>query len=298
MIRYEARHNTVYDYGEPVTLAHHLAHLKPRDSSRQRVLRHELRVIPEPSTWNERQDAFENPIVQFAVEEPHTKLIVESLIEIEIEGEAAPDPASAPAWDALRARLDAAAPDTLSAYAFRQDSTLIEVDREFAEFAAPDFPPGRPAIEALLAFNARIHRDFAFDPQATTVTTPPSEVLRVKRGVCQDFAHLMIACLRSIGLPARYVSGYLRTTPPPGRPRLVGSDQSHAWVAVWIGPDRWLELDPTNDCIPGLDHIILACGRDYDDVAPLRGIIIGGGPHRLQVGVDVVPLKNSAPPKV
>ncbi|MCW0180418.1 transglutaminase family protein [Zavarzinia sp.] len=298
MIRFEARHNTVYDYGEPVTLAHHLAHLKPRDSSRQRLLRHELRVIPEPSTWNERHDAFDNPIVQFAVEEPHQKLIVESLIEIEIVGEPAPDPASAPAWDALRARLDAAGPETLDAFAFLQDSTLIGVDREFAEYAAEDFPPGRPVIEALLAFNTRINTEFTFDPQATTVTTPPSEVLSVKRGVCQDFAHLMIACLRSLGLPARYVSGYLRTTPPPGRPRLVGSDQSHAWVAVWIGPDRWLELDPTNDCIPGLDHIILACGRDYDDVAPLRGIIIGGGSHRLQVGVDVVPLKNDAPSKV
>lgn len=298
MIRYEARHNTVYDYGEAVTLAHHLAHLKPRDGGRQRVLRHELRVEPEPATWNERQDAFDNQIVQFSIEEPHQKLIVESLIEIEIDGLASPAPDSEPAWNAVRARLDQGDPDCVEAYAFRQDSTLIVVERQFAEFAAPDFEPGRPLIEALLAFNARIHRDFAFDPQATTVTTPPSEVLRVKRGVCQDFAHLMIACLRSIGLPVRYVSGYLRTTPPPGRPRLVGSDQSHAWVSVWLGPGRWLELDPTNDCIPALDHITVAYGRDYDDVAPLRGIIVGGGPHRLQVGVDVVPLKIDAPPKV
>ncbi|MFA5120278.1 transglutaminase N-terminal domain-containing protein [Zavarzinia sp.] len=298
MIRYQARHNTVYDYGEPVTLAHHLAHLRPRDSDRQKLLRHELRVDPEPTTWNERIDGFDNPIVQFAVQEPHHRLIVESLIEIELEPFEVPEAAAYPAWDALRARLDEGGPDTVEAYAFRQDSTLIEVDDAFAAYAAPDFSPGRPVVEALLAFNARINGEFAFDPQATTVTTPPREVLRVKRGVCQDFAHLMIACLRSIGLPARYVSGYLRTTPPPGRPRLVGADQSHAWVAVWIGPDRWLELDPTNDCVPSLDHITVAHGRDYDDVAPLRGIIVGGGPHRLQVGVDVVPLKNWAEKKV
>lgn len=291
MIRYQARHNTVYDYGEPVTLAHHLAHLKPRDSQRQKVLRHELRVVPEPTTWNERSDGFDNPIVQFAVEEPHQRLIVESMIEIEIAPSAPPDADAYPAWDTLRDRLCDADPDTAPVYAFRLDSTLIEVGEAFADYAAPDFPPGRPVIEAVLALNARMHKDLAFDPQATTVTTPPREVLREKRGVCQDFAHLMIACLRSLGLPARYVSGYLRTTPPPGRPRLVGADQSHAWAAVWIGGEEWLELDPTNDCVPSLDHITVAYGRDYDDVAPLRGIIVGGGPHRLHVGVDVVPLK-------
>ncbi|PWR18959.1 transglutaminase family protein [Zavarzinia compransoris] len=297
MIRYQARHNTVYDYGEAVTLAHHLAHLKPRPVGRQEVLRHELRVVPEPTTWNERTDGFGNPIVQFAIEEPHQRLIVESLIEVEIRTETPPAPDSRPAWDVLRARLDEAGPETLGLHSFRENSILIELAAEFADFARPDFPAGRPIIEAVAAFNARIHRDFAFDPQATTVTTPPREVLRVKRGVCQDFAHLMIACLRSLGLPACYVSGYLRTTPPPGRPRLVGSDQSHAWVAVWIGGGDWLELDPTNDCIPSVDHITVAHGRDYDDVAPLRGIIVGGGPHRLQVGVDVVPLKDGAAPK-
>ncbi|MCF4165957.1 transglutaminase family protein [Zavarzinia compransoris] len=298
MIRYQARHNTVYDYGDPVTLSHHLAHLKPRDSARQRLLKHELRVVPEPSTWNERTDGFGNPIVQFAMEEPHQRLIVESVIEIEIKAAKPPADEDCPAWDLLRARLDEAAPDTLSIHTFRQDSTLVEAAAEFADYAAPDFTPGRPIVAAVRALTSRIHEEFAFDPQATTVTTPPSEVLEVKRGVCQDFAHLMIACLRSVGLPARYVSGYLRTTPPPGRPRLVGADQSHAWVAVWIGGDRWLEFDPTNDCIPSLDHITVAHGRDYDDVAPLRGIIVGGGPHRLQVGVDVVPVKNEAAPKV
>ncbi|MDD3447255.1 MAG: transglutaminase family protein [Zavarzinia sp.] len=298
MIRYQARHNTVYDYGEAVTLAHHLAHLRPRLGTRQKLINHELRVIPEPSTWNERMDGFGNPIVQFAVEEPHQRLIVESVIEIEIEAEAPPADDASPAWDVLRARLDEAGPGTLSIHTFREDSTLIERAEEFAAYARPDFPAGRPVIAAVRAFTARIHEEFSFDPQATTVTTPPSEVLEVKRGVCQDFAHLMIACLRSLGLPARYVSGYLRTTPPPGRPRLVGSDQSHAWVAVWIGGDHWLEFDPTNDCIPSLDHITVAHGRDYDDVAPLRGIIVGGGPHRLQVGVDVVPIKKEAEAKV
>lgn len=297
MIRFQARHNTVYDYGEAVTLAHHLAHLKPRPGGRQTVTRHELRVVPEPTTWNERQDGFGNPIVHFAIEEPHQRLIVESLIEVEIRAETPPAPDSHPAWDTLRARLDEARPETLALHSFRQNSTLIELAAEFADFARPDFTPGRPIIEAVSAFNSRIHRDFAFDPQATTVTTPPREVLRVKRGVCQDFAHLMIACLRSLGLAACYVSGYLRTTPPPGRPRLVGSDQSHAWVAVWIGGETWLEFDPTNDCIPSIDHITVAHGRDYDDVAPLRGIIVGGGPHRLQVGVDVVPLKDAVSPK-
>lgn len=291
MIRYHARHSTVYDYGEPVTLAHHMIHLSPRQAPYQTPLSHRITVTPEPTSWNARVDVFGNAMVQFAIEQSHRRLVVEALSEVEVAPRPKPAVKAAP-WENLVEVVAEAGPETIEAFAFLHDSTLIEVGDDLAAFAEPDFKPGRPVVEALLALTHRINAEFTFDPTATTVTTPVREVLADKRGVCQDFAHLMIGAVRSLGLPARYVSGYLRTRPPPGRPRLVGSDQSHAWVAVWTGAG-WLECDPTNDCLAGVDHITLGWGRDYDDVAPLRGIINGGRDAELDVGVDVIALAEA-----
>ena len=286
-VRYRARHVTSYDYSDAVGSSHQLAHLIPRALPRQTVLASRIEVRPSPAVWSPRRDWFGNEMVQFTIETRHKHLVIEA--ECEVELRAPPPPAPGPAWDDVRARLDAGGPDALDALEFRFDSALVRTSADLAAYAAPSFPPGRPMAEALRDLNARIHSDFTFDPQATTLATPIQEVLANRRGVCQDFAHLAIGCLRSLGLAARYVSGYLRTIPPPGRPRLVGADASHAWLSAWTGGD-WLDLDPTNNCLPGLDHIVLAWGRDYDDVAPVRGIIDGGGSHTLSVAVDVIPL--------
>jgi transglutaminase-like putative cysteine protease len=181
---------------------------------------------------------------------------------------------------------------TLDASEFLYDSPLIKGDDDFADYARPSFPKNRPILEAVLDLTGRLHKDFKFDPKATTIATPLEEVFKNRRGVCQDFAHLEIACLRSLGLPARYVSGYLETDPPPGKPRLTGADASHAWVSFYCHGIGWLDIDPTNNLIPGTRHITVACGRDYSDVSPVRGVILGTGDHKLKVSVDVVPVND------
>jgi transglutaminase-like putative cysteine protease len=178
----------------------------------------------------------------------------------------------------------------LDAYQFVFESPRVKPLPEFAAYASPSFSPARPLTEALLDFTGRIYKDFRFDSKATNVRTSPQQVLRQKSGVCQDFAHLQVACLRSLGLAARYVSGYLRTYPPPGRPRLAGADASHAWVSVYSPGSGWLDVDPTNNLIPSQGHVTLAWGRDYGDVSPVRGVILGGRDHKLDVGVEMEPL--------
>jgi transglutaminase-like putative cysteine protease len=180
-------------------------------------------------------------------------------------------------------------PESLNAYQFVFESPRVRPKAEFARYACESFLPGRPLAEALLDLTGRIYRDFRFDSKATNVRTTPEEVLRLKRGVCQDFAHLQVACLRSLGLPARYVSGYLRTYPPPGRARLVGADASHAWAAVYCPGIGWLDVDPTNNMAPSQSHVTLSWGRDYGDVSPVRGVILGGRDHKVEVGVDMEP---------
>jgi transglutaminase-like putative cysteine protease len=179
----------------------------------------------------------------------------------------------------------------LGAYQFTFESPRIRIRPEFAAYALESFTPKRPMLEALLDLTTRIHRDFRFDSKVTNVRTPPEDVFRKRRGVCQDFAHVQIACLRSLNLPARYVSGYLRTYPPPGRPRLVGADASHAWVSSYCPGVGWVDLDPTNNVVPSDGHVTLAWGRDYGDVSPLRGLILGGGAHTVKVSVDVEPIQ-------
>ncbi|OYW11667.1 MAG: hypothetical protein B7Z55_19015 [Planctomycetales bacterium 12-60-4] len=184
-------------------------------------------------------------------------------------------------------------PLTLEALQFTFDSPSVTAPAAVGQYAAESFPAGRPILEGVRHLTTRIHEDFKFDPRATTVSTPVVEVFEHRRGVCQDFAHLEIAALRSLGIPARYVSGYLRTIPPPGRPRLVGTDASHAWLSVYCGEAGWIDVDPTNDCIVSTDHITVAWGRDYSDVCPIKGVFVGGGTHQMTVSVDVQPLESS-----
>ena len=289
-VRYRARHCTRYDYGEDVPVSHHLVHLAARNHPLQRSRRSLLIVSPMPAVRADFTDYFGNPVAYVAVQEPHRWLEVTSEIEIDVRPPPPFHAEATPAWDRLRhlARALPGANESTTIGQFIFDSTLVRASADLAAYAAPSFPRGRPIGQALLDLNTRINDEFTFDPTATTVSTPLDEVLAKRAGVCQDFAHLTIGCLRSLGLPARYVSGYLRTLPPPGQPRLVGADASHAWVSAWVGGDSWIDLCPTNGRLVDADFITLAWGRDYDDVSPVRGVIMGGGASQgLQVSVDV-----------
>lgn len=284
--RYHVAHTTTYAYAEPVSLCQNLAHLTPRPCPHQRADRPVLTVRPEPAVAEERVDYFGNPVTYFTVQEPHRELVVSVEHRITLLPHA--PPAHTPAWEAVRDRLPADHSSAwLDAYQYTFDSRYAAANPEAAAYAAKSFPPGRPVLEAGLDLIRRVHSEFVYDQRATTLATPVAEVLRSRRGVCQDFAHLVLSGLRSLGLAARYVSGYLSTDPPPGRPRLVGADATHAWVSLFCGDAGWVDLDPTNDTIPGDRHVLLAWGRDYDDVSPLKGVILGGGPHEVRVAVDV-----------
>jgi len=288
---YQIVHKTTYKYKHPVSLGDHVTYLTPRLKPNQVCTAHELRVTPAPAEMIERLDYFGNPVTFFTIQEPHEELRIEARSRVAMDGPSVLWPEHAPAWDEIVHNLPADfSAEGLDAYQFVFESPRIKPGAEFAAYASESFPPARPLTEALLDFTSRIHQEFKFDSKATTVKTSPREVLRLKRGVCQDFAHLQVACLRSLGLPARYVSGYLRTTPPPGRTRLIGADASHAWVSVYCPGTGWLDVDPTNDVIPGEGHVTLAWGRDYGDVSPVRGVILGGRDHELDVGVDMEPL--------
>jgi len=290
-MNFQLRHKTIYIYDEPVSVAHNLAHLLPRPAPRHRWLTAHLQIIPEPATRSDQIDYFGNPITFFAIEEPHRILQVVATSAVAVTPL---EPALAlqhGSWDALADLLRTdRSEESLRAYHYTFDSPGIRRSAALRDYAAPSFFPGRPLREALLDLMARIHADFIYDPRATTIATPIAEVLEKRRGVCQDFAHLQIGCLRSLGLAARYVSGYLLTTPPPGQPRLVGADASHAWVSAYVPEIGWLDLDPTNNTIPSDHHITLAWGRDFHDVSPLHGVILGGGHHQVSVEVDVIPL--------
>jgi transglutaminase-like putative cysteine protease len=232
----------------------------------------------------EHEDIYGNPVAFFAVEGPHRRLSVTSRAAVEVAAPP-PLPARSPAWETVRDGIDAL---PIEVFDFVVDSPLAAADPAYASYAAGSFPAGRGLVEGLVDLTHRLHRDLEFAPGETTVATPIADVFRERRGVCQDFAHLQIACLRSLGLPARYVSGYLETSPPADEPRLVGVDASHAWIAVYVPGTGWLDADPTNDRVPVDRHVTLAWGRDYADVSPLRGVILGGGEQRTRVSVDLV----------
>jgi transglutaminase-like putative cysteine protease len=290
---YRIVHRTTYKYKYPVSVGNHVACLKPRTLLHHQLARNELRIQPFPATRTERVDYFGNLLCFFTVQEPHKELVVESRSEVIMEGNGTPLPQQSPPWEeAARLLPEDHSPAGLEAYQFGFESPRIRIRPEFASYALLSFTPGRPMLDALLDLTARIHKDFRFDSKVTNVRTPTEEVFRKRRGVCQDFAHLQIACLRSLNIATRYVSGYLRTYPPPGQPRLVGADASHAWVSAYCPGIGWLDLDPTNNVVPSNGHVTLAWGRDYGDVSPLRGLILGGGAHTLKVAVDMEPLDS------
>lgn len=289
-------HETRYDYSPAVKTAQHMAHLKPLDDANQTLLEHRLTIVPAPARQSEAKDVYGNTRAFFSLPARHQKLKVtaESLVRTRPR----PQPRGTAPWEQVRERLRyhrGAAYDPAAEFVF--PSTYVPRQEDFVAYARPSFPQGRPFLEAACDLMSRIHADFAYDPEVTDVGTPALEALHLRKGVCQDFAHVMLACLRSLGLPGRYVSGYLLTSPPPGQPRLVGSDASHAWVSIYVPgdsePGRWADLDPTNDRAPGEDYVTLATGRDYSDVAPVRGVIQGGANHQLHVAVTVTPVEAS-----
>lgn len=297
--RYHIVHETTYSYESPVSLSRQLLHLTPRTCAWQRCLGHRITVAPEASAGRERLDSFGNPVTELAIEFPHESLSVRAEGTIEVLPHLPSEhlDSASPAWEIVRDALTyGARPVLLDASCFQFESPYVRVKHEFAAYAKACFPSGRPLLDAVHALMSRIHSEFEFDPEATTVATPVLTVLAERRGVCQDFAHLMLSCLRSQGLAARYVSGYLLTHPPPGRPRMVGADASHAWVSVYC-PEReggrWVDFDPTNNLLPDTQHITLAWGRDFADVSPLRGVILGGDAHELAVAVTVTPVTTA-----
>ncbi|HEX2009573.1 MAG TPA: transglutaminase family protein [Roseateles sp.] len=292
------QHDTVYDYDAPVELAHHQACLSPRATPWQCVRGWHLNVDPVPDGWGCSEvpealfshDPWGNARLVFSHSRVHERLVVKSRFEVGLGAAPTIDPRASPPWEAVaeQLRYQAGAPRS-EAEEFVLASPMAPHHPALAEFGRQAFRPGRPLAEAALALMSQIHAQFRYKPLATDVGTRAPEALALKQGVCQDYAHVMIGACRSLGLAARYVSGYLLTRVPPGQQRLVGADASHAWVAVWCPQQGWLALDPTNDVVAGLDHVTLAWGRDYADVAPLRGVIRGGQAHP-QVAVTVEPL--------
>jgi transglutaminase-like putative cysteine protease len=289
-MRLHVVHETHYSYSAPVVLSQQLLHLTPRELPWQACKAHRLSVEPQPGEFGQGGDFFGNWTAHVLIAAPHQDLLVRAVSTLSLEPREQRALARPPvAWEAVR---DAPG---IEATAFLYESPHVETWRELADYAAKSFPARRGALEAALDLARRIYADFEFDPAATSVSTPLREVMKRRRGVCQDFAHLMIGGLRALGIPARYVSGYLLTEPPPGRPRLIGADASHAWVSVYCGGDAgeagsWIDLDPTNNCVVDDEHATLAWGRDFSDVTPMRGVILGGGEQELKVRVTVTPV--------
>ena len=293
-MKLQIKHQTLYEYPDSVTTSHHEAHLAPRETEGQHVLRHELSIEPEPQARRRRFDYFGNRTTHFSLSEPHLALEVVALSIVALSPVRIPPLDGSPPWTIVRERLRAdRRRDILDAYAMCFDSPLVSAGPHLADYARPSFADGTPILMAVQDLVKRIHTDFRYDVHATQVSTPVAEVMEARRGVCQDFAHVAIGCLRSLGLAARYVSGYLLTRPPPGRPRLVGADASHAWISVFLPDHGWVDFDPTNNLIPVDEHVTVAFGRDFADVTPIRGVILGGGQHQVSVSVDVRPLDEA-----
>ena len=291
-------HETRYDYTPPVETAQHLAHLKPRNTGSQQLLSHSLVVSPTPAQRSESLDLYGNTRAFFALESTHNELVVtaESLVQTSVPTLDALI-ARELTWEQVRERFryhKGSAYDPSVDFVF--PSPYVPRHDDFAAYARSSFSAGRPVFEAANDLMQRIFQDFDYDAKSTEINTPAVDALAQRKGVCQDFAHIMIACFRTLGLPARYVSGYLLTQPPPGKPRLVGADASHAWASVYLpgrdGPGGWVDFDPTNGRQPGEDYVTLAIGRDYSDVSPMRGVLHGGARHTLKVGVTVQPVEE------
>jgi transglutaminase-like putative cysteine protease len=293
---FEVSHKTVYHYTAPVAQAHHLVHLAPREHERQRTIRHSLLIEPAPASRSDFTDYFGNPASAVGIESRHSELLIHSRSVIEVKAPPPLDVKRSAAWEGVAAAL---APShgayDIDVVQFLMPSHHTGTTPELIAFAAPSFKPGRPILECAWDLTSRIYADFKYDGAATDVATTVDELLEIGRGVCQDFAHLMIGAMRAFGLPARYVSGYLLTHAPAGKAKLVGSDASHAWVSVWAPDIGWVDFDPTNKMIPKDEHITIGYGRDFQDVSPVTGVLLGGGSHHIDVAVDVVPVLPTAP---
>jgi transglutaminase-like putative cysteine protease len=297
-MRYAVRHVTVYEYGGDVAHSHHLLHLTPREFEFQHCISHSLSLDPQPSASREDMDAFGNGIARLEYDRSHDRLSVTAEMQVEVLTRGRGLTENGEAWDEVRERLSYHASPMhhadLDACRFRMRSSHVPLRQAVEDYARACFAPGRPVASAARALTRQIHGDFDYVPGSTDNRTSITDVLESRRGVCQDFAHLMIGCLRSRGLAARYVSGYIRTSRAAEADALVGGDASHAWVSVYCPPHGWIDFDPTNDCVVGDDHVTLAWGRDFDDVSPLRGMIVGGGRHKVKVDVGVRRLPEEA----
>ncbi len=287
---YKIRHVTEYLYSEEVSHCYNLAHMIPRTSLRQRAIMTNIQVEPGTSYTSKREDYFGNLAYHFEIIRPHKKLVIIANSEVDT-GPQHTDlrlDLGLTCGDALVMLQDARSADIRLAREFLHDSPLVRASAALREYALPSFEANRPLLSAVAELTRRIYAEFKYSPESTTVSTPLSEVLATKKGVCQDFAHLQIGCLRSLGFPAKYVSGYIETLPPPGQEKLTGVDATHAWLSVYSPTEGWFEFDPTNGCLAGEQHIITAWGRDYLDVTPLKGVIFGGGKApKLNIAVDV-----------
>lgn len=289
---YEIRHKTTFTYEDVVSVSHHVLHLTPRQHARQRCHAAKLVVYPQPSLDSTGVDYFGNPVRYLTLKEPHERLVVDARSRVEVLAPPAPlDLEASEPWETVRDKLLGEA--ALEAYEFSFDSPYATGNEDVYRYALQSFTPGRPILAAAMDLTTRIFDDFEYRGGVSDVSTPVRDVFAMRKGVCQDFAHLQLACVRSLGLAARYVSGYLLTHPPEGKTKLIGSDASHAWLSVWAGAAGWIDFDPTNNMIPALEHITVGWGRDYGDVSPINGFIVGGGSHQVSVGVDVSPLAGS-----
>ncbi len=288
---YDVRQTTTYAYASPAAYAQHILRLVPIARERQRVTAAALDIDPAPVRRREGRDFFENRTTTIEIDAPHNTLIVKLAARITVEPAAAADFDATPPWESVR-EMTIASHDLgpQSPVHFIYPSRLISLDPEIRDYVGESFPAGRPILAGAVEVMKRIKADFTYELGATTVTTAPSMSFALRRGVCQDFAHIMISGLRGLGLPAAYVSGYLRTVPRSGAARLEGADAMHAWVMVWCGDAGWWGLDPTNALIASDDHVVLAIGRDYADAAPIGGVMLGSGAQRLNTAVDVIPV--------
>jgi len=290
-MNYRITHRTLFEYAAPVSVSQHVARLTPRLTAAQAFGDFTLTIEPTPALRKTRTDYFGNELCFFSIQEVHQQLEIVTQSRVTVKPVAKISIEDSPAWEEV-ARLfrDPVSPEVVEPYEFVFDSPQIRASQELAAYALECFGEETPVLVGAKELTRRIFKDFKYDPKATTVATPLEEAWQKRRGVCQDFAHFGIACLRSLGLPARYVSGYLRTRPPEGKPRLVGADASHAWFSVFCPKNGWVDFDPTNNCLPGEEHITVAHGRDFGDVSPVAGILTGGGNHEVNVSVDVEPL--------
>ena len=279
-----AHHTTTYLYSDSVSVCHTEVHLTPRSARNQHLVEHQLSIIPEPGQTFPRKDYFGNDVTFFCIHEPHRSLTITASSLVEIEGTLPLEPSLTPAWEQARGEVwRNTERHAMEEYQFVFESPRISLRPQFAAYAAPSFTRERPLLDAAMDLCHRVYREFKYDTRATTVSTPVEQVFQSRRGVCQDFAHFTIACLRSLGLAARYVSGYLRSR------SLIGGEASHAWVSVFCPGFGWLDFDPTNDVLVNGNHITLSWGRDYSDVPPVQGVALGGGEHVINVSVNVKP---------